>query len=126
MIDRQIVHYGNYDPFHEFLIQFSAENIPSMGYETYYIKYNTGNEGLKETKEEKTFIENKYYKITVNSNGTINLSDKRLMKEYKDMLTAEDGSDDGDEYDYSPLKDDFIITNKDVKAEIKFEHTPFV
>ena len=125
LIDRQIVHYGNYDPFHEFLIQFSAENIPPMGYETFYIKYNTGNEGLKEITEEKAFIENKYYKITVNSNGTINLSDKRLMKEYRELLIAEDGSDDGDEYDYSPLKDDFIITNKDVTAEIKFEHTPF-
>ena len=47
--------------------------------------------------EEKAFIENKYYKITVNSNGTINLSDKRLMKEYRELLIAEDGSDDGEE-----------------------------
>lgn len=126
LIDRQIVHYGNYDPFHEFSIQFLAENIPAVGYDTYYIKYNTGNEGLKREETEKGFIENDSYKITVNTNGTINLFDKKLMKEYKELLTAEDGSDDGDEYDYSPLEDDFVITNKTAEAEIAFEHTPYV
>lgn len=37
---------------------------------------------------------------------------------YKDVLILEDGSDDGDGYDFSPLEDDFIITSKNVKAEI--------
>lgn len=39
LIDRQIVHYGNYDPFMEFDIQIS-QIVPSMGYRTLYIEAN--------------------------------------------------------------------------------------
>ncbi|MBD4607652.1 hypothetical protein GUG49_02545, partial [Xanthomonas citri pv. citri] len=37
LIDRQIVHYGNYDPFMEFDIQLN-QILPSMGYRTLYIE----------------------------------------------------------------------------------------
>src|SRR5690606_19255245 len=37
LIDRQIVHYGNYEPFREFDIQLS-QILPSMGYRTLYIE----------------------------------------------------------------------------------------
>lgn len=37
LIDRQIVHYGNYDPFMEFDIQI-CQILPAMGYRTLYIE----------------------------------------------------------------------------------------
>ncbi|MES9685396.1 alpha-mannosidase, partial [Gottfriedia acidiceleris] len=37
LIDRQIVHYGNYDPFIEYTIQLK-DTIPSMGYKTYFVE----------------------------------------------------------------------------------------
>src|SRR5699024_1387663 len=36
LIDRQIVHYGNYDPFYKYTVQLK-DHIPAMGYKTYYI-----------------------------------------------------------------------------------------
>jgi mannosylglycerate hydrolase len=39
LIDRQIVHYGNYEPFMEFDIQFN-QILPSMGYRTLLIEPN--------------------------------------------------------------------------------------
>ena len=126
LIDRQIVHYGNYDPFYEYTIEFTAENIPAMGYDTYFIKYNTKEYGIQDKKEDKKIIENKYYKIYANENGTINVLDKKLNKEYKNLLLLEEGTDDGDEYYYSPLENDFIITNENAKADIKYDFTPYV
>lgn len=63
-------------------------------------------------------LENDFYKIAINSNGTLTILDKKSNIAYNDVLMIEDGADDGDEYDFSPLKDDFIVTSKDVKANI--------
>ena len=37
LIDRQIVHYGNYDPFIKYTIEFK-DNFPAMGYQAYLIQ----------------------------------------------------------------------------------------
>ena len=37
----------------------------------------------------------------------------------------EDGSDDGDGYDYSPIENDWIITSRDAKAKKKIIHYPY-
>ena len=118
LIDRQIVHYGVYEPFLEYEIQFEAA-VPAMGYETLYIsKVDADNSPVKP--EAKETLENEFYTVSFNKNGTINLVDKDLDREYKNLLLLEEGSDDGDEYDYSPLRpeEEMIITNESVKADI--------
>lgn len=121
LIDRQIVHYGVYEPFIEYEIQFELKNIPAMGYIALYLEKTNGNNNLAPVKSDSQ-IENEYYKITFNDNGTANILDKELNKLYENTLLIEEGSDDGDEYDYSPLRlnEELIITNEDAKAEIKF------
>jgi mannosylglycerate hydrolase len=39
LIDRQIVHYGNYDPFIKYTVQLK-DQIPALGYKTYFIVEN--------------------------------------------------------------------------------------
>ena len=104
LIDRQIVHYGNYDPFVRYTIELK-DVIPSMGYKTYLIK---GAEGVINSEEGKKTdkIENKYFNITVNENGSLNILHKDTNTLYENVLLIEDGADDGDEYDFSPLEDD--------------------
>ena len=115
LIDRQIVHYGNYNPFVKYTIQLHSD-IPSMGYMTYFI---VENDSLpEENKHEIEKIENKFYEIDFNENGTIDIFDKIRKIKYIEVLKLEDGSDDGDGYDYSPLENDFIITSENVKADI--------
>lgn len=115
LIDRQIVHYGNYNPFVKYTIQLHSD-IPSMGYMTYFI---VENDSLpEENKHEIEKIENKFYEIDFNENGTINIFDKIRETRYTEVLKLEDGSDDGDGYDYSPLENDFIVTSDNVKARI--------
>ena len=115
LIDRQIVHYGNYNPFVKYTIQLHCD-IPSMGYMTYFIVENDSLS--EESKHEIEKIENKFYEIDFNDNGTIDIFDKIRKTKYTEVLKLEDGSDDGDGYDYSPLENDFIITSENVKADI--------
>lgn len=113
LIDRQIVHYGNYDPFIRYTIQFK-DVFPAMGYKTYFIKEsNTVKEQNITTVSN---INTEFYSISVNENGSLNIFDKKLNKRFDNVLIIEDGADDGDEYDYSPLLDDFIILSDKVKA----------
>lgn len=122
LIDRQIVHYGNYDPFVKYTIEFK-DSIPSMGYKAYFVLEDTKlSEVITQSNE---VLENKYYKIKVNPNGTLCIEDKENQQTYDSVLLLEDGSDDGDGYDYSPLLEDYIVTSKDVKANIKIQTSKY-
>ncbi len=119
LIDRQIVHYGDYAPFVRYYLNFIDE-VPAMGYKTFLIQEQEGQVEVEESQVVKA-AENRLYEVTVNSNGSLNILDKELNKLYKNVLLIEDGSDDGDEYDFSPLEDDFIVTSENVVAETSIE-----
>ena len=123
LIDRQIVHYGDYDPFVRYYINF-VDTVPSMGYKAYLVKEKEGKIPVVESKEVEV-AENEFYQISVNDNGSFDIKDKENNIEYKQVLMIEDGSDDGDEYDFSELEDDFVLTSKDVKASSKIENLGF-
>ncbi|AOL34275.1 mannosylglycerate hydrolase [Geobacillus sp. G4] len=113
LIDRQIVHYGNYDPFIRCTIHF-RDRIPAMGYKAYLVQ-----EAEQMNKQAPTPVDQMdtpFYTITVNENGTINVYDKQLKRTFREVLLLEDVGDDGDEYDFSPLPGDEPIFNKEVKA----------
>ncbi|QAS54672.1 alpha-mannosidase [Halobacillus litoralis] len=115
LIDRQIVHYGNYDPFMKYTIQWK-ETVPPMGYRTFFVEETEESAEMKKTQVNE--IDTDYYVIKVNENGTLNVWDKRLKKSFDQVLLLEDTGDDGDEYDYSPLENDQPILSKDVESEV--------
>lgn len=122
LIDRQIVHYGNYDPFIRYKIQFK-DAIPSMGYKTYLIK--EADLMIEKEFEQVHEVETEFYKLCVNQNGTVKIYDKKLDKTFDNVFLIEDGADDGDEYDFSPLLDDFIILNDKVKANYSMKENQY-
>ncbi|UOQ94579.1 mannosylglycerate hydrolase [Halobacillus shinanisalinarum] len=122
LIDRQIVHYGNYEPFIKYKIQLKA-TLPAMGYRTFFIKEAQNIHG--DSNQRKQSIETDYYTISVNENGTLNIWDKQLEKSFDQVLLLENGGDDGDEYDYSPLENEELIFSDDVDAEISLEQNDY-
>lgn len=116
LIDRQIVHYGNYDPFVRYEVAF-RDTVPAMGYQTYFIKEHEGTAAEAEEAEFTKILENSFYKITVLPYGALKVEDKKHHAVYDDVLLLEDGSDDGDGYDFSPLEQDFVLTSKAAIAE---------
>ncbi|PMO04437.1 alpha-mannosidase [Vibrio splendidus] len=122
-VDRQIVHYGNYDPFMEFDIQIKR-TVPAMGFTTLHIQ---GNEkGAVKVAEQKDYLlENEYYRINVNDNGTLTIFDKATEQVFDQVLRLEDGSDDGDEYDYSPSRQEWLLYSDEFPVETSIEHQGF-
>ncbi|OED78569.1 mannosylglycerate hydrolase [Vibrio splendidus] len=127
-VDRQIVHYGNYEPFMEFDIQIKR-TVPAMGFTTLHIQ---GNEkGAVKVAEQKAFsyeeslLENEYYRINVNDNGTLTIFDKETEQVFDQVLRLEDGSDDGDEYDYSPSRQEWLLYSDEFPVETSIDHQGF-
>lgn len=122
LIDRQIVHYGDYDPFIEYQIQLKVK-LPAVGYKTFYVAAGDG-EISGSNKSNDVKIENSNYSITANNNGTIDVTVKESNKLYRHVLSLENVADDGDEYDFSPLVDDEPdISSNSVRAHIVSQKT---
>lgn len=122
LIDRQIVHYGNYDPFVRYEIELE-DQLPAMGFKTYFVIENDTAQEIDS--QETNMMENEYYQIRINDNGTLQIKDLETQRVYDQVLLMEDGSDDGDGYDYSPIENDWIITSRDAKAKKKIIHYPY-
>ncbi|BEG45084.1 mannosylglycerate hydrolase [Escherichia coli] len=121
LIDRQIVHYGNYDPFMEFDIQIN-QIVPSMGYRTLYIEANQPGNVIAAKSNAEGILENAFWQIALNEDGTLQLVDKDSGVRYDRVLQIEESSDDGDEYDYSPAKEEWVITAANAKPQCDIIH----
>ncbi|MFE8730695.1 hypothetical protein, partial [Aeromonas hydrophila] len=83
--------------FMEYDIQL-CHPLPAMGYCTLHIEGNQpGVEQPVEASGE--LLENDFYRIALNDNGTLQILDKLRGTTFDQVLTLEEGSDDGDEYD---------------------------
>lgn len=122
LIDRQIVHYGNYDPFIKYTIQLK-DTLPAMGYKTYFVVES--DEIVKNSFKFTNKIDTDFYEITVHSNGTLNIFDKQLKQSFTNVLRLENGGDDGDEYDFSPLSNEELIYNDNINANIEISQNRY-
>lgn len=122
-IDRQIVHYGNYDPFVEYDIQFKHQ-VPAMGFTTLHIEAHSKGK-TKVAEQGEHLLENEFYRIKVNTNGTLTIFDKETLYTYDQALRIEDGSDDGDEYDYSPSRQEWLLYSDEFDAHTEIKHEGF-
>lgn len=119
LIDRQIVHYGNYDPYIEYKIVIEDE-LPSMGYKTYEVVTGVDKiDSLQEEPVREKVLENDFYLLSFHSSGQVSIYDKSLNYWFNDVLTLENGGDEGDEYDYSPPEKDWVLTSADKEATIQ-------
>ena len=121
LIDRQIVHYGNYEPFMEFDIQLS-QILPAMGYRTLFIEPNVAGKVLSPGVNTASLLENAFWQIDLNDDGTLRLRDKKTGLVYDRVLEIEESSDDGDEYDYSPSREEWRLTSTQGEHEFEVTH----
>lgn len=121
LIDRQIVHYGNYEPFMEFDIQLS-QILPSMGYRTLYIEPHVAGCQAAPATATSALLENAFWQISCNDDGTLCLRDKDSGIVYQRVLEIEESADDGDEYDYSPSREEWRLTSADADVQHQVIH----
>ena len=97
-------------------ISFTAKDIPACGYKVFIIKaindLRTSKEYETDIRAGRDYIENKYYKIIAETEGTITIVDKLNDKVFKNCNKLVDGGDAGDEYTYSPPLNDQIVISQ--------------
>ena len=103
--------------YHKFTIALHDE-IPSMGYKIYLVKNSEGKHARVKNSNDSN-IENEFYKIEINKNGSLNITDKNSGEVYKNVLLMQDSADGGDSYDYSPIENDYVLTSEKVVADIE-------
>ena len=91
------------------------KDIPAMGYKTLFVKTNT----TSKSSNKKLNFENKYLKINVNNDGSIDLTDKKQKKMYNDILYIEDREDCGDSYIYKSSPKGLTVSSKYFTPNIK-------
>lgn len=109
-IDRRIASRNETAIVNKYTLRIQAPTIGGIGYEVVYLRLtNTTSQHSVTTRE--SAIENDTFRLMVEENGSISLFDKRNESFYADLISFEDGSDDGDEYNYSPLLEDWLISS---------------
>ncbi|ELY2484826.1 mannosylglycerate hydrolase [Cronobacter sakazakii] len=108
LVDRQLVHYGHDEPFMEYDIQL-CQSLPAMGYTR--LRLEPGVAGLlcQSPPQHASLLENPFWRISVNASGTVQLEDKQRGLTYDRVFELEESSDDGDEYDYSPAREEWVL-----------------
>lgn len=93
------------------LMEFVAQDVPSIGYRAYRLNTHSGAMEISETTQTETNqIENEYFAIIADPNtGMLTIKDKNTGVVYSGLNQFEDGGERGDEYNYCPPANDLII-----------------
>ncbi|NMC46064.1 MAG: hypothetical protein GYA52_04460 [Chloroflexi bacterium] len=66
-------------------------------------------------------IENKFFILKICKNGSLDLYDKELDTQFHNLHLFEDCGDAGDSYNYSPVRQDTVISSQDSPASFEIE-----
>ncbi|NCC54009.1 MAG: alpha-mannosidase [Erysipelotrichia bacterium] len=91
-------------------VVIDAETLPALGYRQYAIHFDGQSEC--EVQKQNT-MENEFYKISINQDGSLNIIDKKNHFEYKKQAVLVENGDDGDSFNYSPPREDLEVYSTD-------------
>ena len=100
----------------EVTMAIKANDVPALGYMQYSI--DTQKDSHKETADKKV-LENKYYTIEVEENGSLTIVDKANNVTYKNQGILVENGDDGDSFNYSPPRKDMEVFSNESKCTVK-------
>ena len=95
---------------------FEAIGVPAMSYKIYGLR-KANKDLTRQITTPNNILENKYLKVTINPDGTIDMLDKTNNKAYSGLLRFEDTGDIGSEYTYIPSGKAIFSGDKPAKIE---------
>lgn len=98
------------------LIAIDVKNVPALGYVQYGFDLTEENE---QELQSLSCLENEYYKITINQNGSLDIFDKAANYTYTNQAVLVENGDDGDSFNYSPPRQDLEVFS----TESEFHYT---
>ncbi len=106
------------DKVYKVKLAIQVSDVPAMGFKQLFVKPCSS-----EIKKIKTIsskiIENEYYSIEINSDGSLNILNKLNGKFYRRQAIIEENGDGGDSYNYSPATKDWVIKSTNQKHKVK-------
>lgn len=104
-------------------LTFAASSVPGPGYRTFWLE-TVAAEGspsvsLVEQREGRS-IENEFFRIIADSDGSVTLHDKRTGDEFRGLHRFLDNGDAGDEYNHCPPDRDQVIQEPAQPPKIVF------
>lgn len=105
------------------------DEFPPCGCKVYRLKRSdrllfTQGQGKVSVKE--NIIENEFYRLIMEKDGTFTLVDKELDAVFPELHIIEDEGDAGDEYNFSPPQHQVLIRSRGVSGEISLRsHKPW-
>lgn len=98
-------------------IGFVATDVPSIGYKTFRVAYDT--DTTTAIRGGEASIENEFFRVSADPDGTITLLDKASGRTMAGLNRFEDGGEAGDEYTYCPPAQDEVIRQPKGPAAIR-------
>ena len=89
-------------------VNMQLANIPAFGYKQLSLISEQDQEIDLPTRQTGTKIENEFYQVSVNVDGSLDILDKLNNHLYRKQAILEENGDDGDSYNYSPAKQDLV------------------
>ena len=89
-------------------VNMQLASIPAFGYKQLSLVSEQDQEIDLPTRQTGTKIENEFYQISVNVDGSLDILDKLNNHLYRKQAILEENGDDGDSYNYSPAKQDLV------------------
>ena len=106
-------------------ITFEAAEVPALGYQTYALVKKQANVDDTSLFKNEREIENSYFKLVIEANGSLTITDKQTNRQYTDFCTYEDTGDVGSEYMYKQPDEETAFSTKDLQATTRIvEDTP--
>lgn len=113
------LYLGTPEPYQKVDILFEVNFDFNIGYRVFEVIEGKKKTELTEFSDAtKAGCETENYIMKFNPNGSFDLFDKKLKKEFKGLHIFEDCGDAGDTYNYSPVANDKVVTSSGAKAEI--------
>lgn len=98
------------------LIAIDVKNVPALGYVQYGFDLTEENE---QELQSLSCLENEYYIITINQNGSLDIFDIAANYTYTNQAVLVENGDDGDSFNYSPPRQDLEVFS----TESEFHYT---
>jgi len=95
-----------------------AQEVPALGYRTYQIVEGAPESLPSDLSAGANWLENSLVRLTLNSNGTFDLLDKKSGRFFSGLHLLEDSEDAGDEYNYSRAENGAAFTSQGVACRM--------
>ncbi|MCP4640078.1 MAG: hypothetical protein GY851_06585 [bacterium] len=95
-------------------------DLPPLGYRTLYVQTGKGAKPAPNITVKPRGFENDLYRLAINDDGSLRVTDKKTKRAYNNLLVFEDTEDAGDGYNWSPLrKRPAAITTAKKRARVR-------